>query len=217
VRTDPPHVAAESVEAQEAGHVALGLIVNELVAEASRYASRHPRLAVAVGGAALLAVLRVLWLGMWWLLFAPAALYPLAGRITCGGEPIQEGNIALEPVGASNVASRTAHVTSGSFSLGKANGVVRDVEYTVRVEGFRKTGKTYPGVKPGESSEEFEQFIVPAFNRDSQTRVTMTRAVLRYGMQLDVQGTPLPEPTTPPGRNAAGGRRPAPGPPATRP
>jgi hypothetical protein len=114
VRTDPPHGAAESAKAQEASHVALGLVVNELVAEASRYASRHPRLAVAVGGAALLAVLRVLWLGMWWLLFAPAALYPLAGRITCGGEPIQEGNIALEPVGSTGVASRAALTSRGN-------------------------------------------------------------------------------------------------------
>jgi hypothetical protein len=124
----------------------------------------------------------MLWLCLWWLLFAPTAFYPLEGRIMCGGEPIQEGNIAFEPVGS-----------------------------------IRKTGKSYPGVTPGEFSEEFEQFIVPAFNRDSQTRVTMTRAVFSDGMQLDVQGTPLPEPTTPPGRNAAGGGRPAPGPPATRP
>lgn len=197
--------------------MALGLLVNELVAEASRYATRHPRTAVAVGGAALVAVLRVLWLCIWWLLFAPAALHPFEGRITCGGQPIDEGNIAFEPVGATGVSSRTAHVTSGSFSLGKANGVVRDVEYTVRVEGFRKTGKTYPGVQPGEFSEEYEQFVLPAFNRESQTRVTMTRAVLRDGMQLDVQGTPRPDTSAPPGRNATGGRRPDRGQPATRP
>lgn len=173
--------------------MAVGFLVDELVAEASRYASRHPRTAVAIGGAALVVVLRVLWLCIWWLLFAPAALHPLEGRITCGGLPIEEGNIAFEPAEAAGVASRTAHITSGSFSLGKANGLVRDVEYTVRVEGFRKTGKTYPGVSPGEFSEEFEQYVVPAFNRESETRVKVTRAVLRDGMQLDVQGNPPPD------------------------
>lgn len=172
--------------------MALDLLVNELVAEASRYASRHPRTAVAIGGAASVAALRVLWLCIWWLLFAPAALYPVEGRITCSGLPIEEGNIAFEPVGVTRAASRTAHVTSGSFSLGKANGLARDVEYTVRVEGFRKTGKTYPGVKPGEFSEEYEQFVLPAFNRESQTRLTMTRDVLRDGLSINVDGRPMP-------------------------
>jgi len=173
--------------------VAVGLLVNELVAEGSRYASRHPRTAVAIGAAALVAVVRVLWLCIWWLLFAPAALHAVEGRITCGGIPIDEGNIAFEPIGAAGAASRTAHVTSGSFSLGRANGVVRDVEYTVRVEGFRKTGKTFPGVQPGEFSEEYEQFVLPAFNRDSQCRVTMTRDVLRDGLSIDVEGRPTPD------------------------
>lgn len=171
----------------------LDLLVNELVVEASRYASRHPRTAVAIGGATLVAVLRVLWLGIWWLLFASAALYPVEGQITCSGLPLEEGSIAFEPVGATGAASRTAHVTSGSFSLGKANGLTRDVDYTVRVEGFRKTGKTYPGVKPGEFSEEYEQFVLPTFNRDSQHRMTMTREILRGGLSITVVGKPMPD------------------------
>ncbi len=173
--------------------MAVVLLVNELVAEGSRYASRHPRTAMAIGAAAFVAFVRVLWLCTWWLLFAPAALHPVEGRISCGGLPIEEGNIAFEPVGAAGAASRTAHVTSGSFSLGRANGLVRDVEYTVRVEGFRKTGKTYPGVRPGEFSEEYEQFVLPAFNRDSQYRETMTREVLRDGLLINVDGRPMPD------------------------
>lgn len=167
----------------------LGFLLDELVATASRYGRRHPGRAIAAAAVALVVAARVAWLVLWWLFFAPAALHALEGHITCGGVPVDEGNVALEPVGAPGVASRTAHVRSGSFSIGRANGVVRDVEYVVRVEGFRKTGKTYPGVNPGEFSEEYEQFVLPAFNRESRTRVRMTRAVLRQGLTLDVRGT----------------------------
>lgn len=172
-------------------------LLDELVATASRYGRQYPARATATAAVILLVTARIVWLVFWWLFFAPSALHALEGSITCGGVPVEEGNVALEPVGAPGVASRTAHVTSGSFSIGKVNGVVRDVEYVVRVEGFRKTGKTYPGVKPGEFSEEYEQFVLPAFNRDSENRMKMTRAVLRTGLSLDVQGAPVVEVTRP--------------------
>lgn len=174
--------------------MALRYVIQEVAAEGWRYAARRPVVAIAAGGAGVVVVARVVVFCIWWLFFAPAALCELQGRITCGGVPVDEGNVSLEPIGASRIASRSAHVTSGSFALGKANGVVRDVEYVVRIEGFRRTGRTYPGVKPGEFSEEYEQFVLPEYNRDSTTRVRMTTDVLRKGLHVDVQGCPPPDP-----------------------
>lgn len=173
--------------------MALRYIIGEYANEARRYGARQPVVAIAAGVIGFLVVARLTLFCVWLLFFAPAALRELRGRITCGGEPIDEGNVALEPLAATRIASRTAHVTSGTFVLGKANGVVPDVEYLVRVEGFRKTGRTYPGVNPGEFSEEYEQLVLPEFNRDSRMRIRMTRDVLRNGLHIDVQGRPAPE------------------------
>lgn len=170
----------------------------ELVSTAALYSNRlnqkHPTL-FGVGGVVLgLAVLRSIWLIVWWLFFAPARLYPLTGTLSCDSVPIEEGNVSLEPVAAPGVASRTAHIVGGVFALDAKNGVRRDVEYLVRIEGFRKTGKTFPGVKPGEFSEEYEQFVLPQHNRASGLRVQITRACIREGLTINVHGSPPRKP-----------------------
>ena len=142
-------------------------VLSELVAEAVRYLRKHPRASITAGLVGGLIGLRVMWLLVWWFLLAPSPCYALNGHVTCDGVPLADGNIAFEPIGTSSVASRTAHVRDGTFLLDRANGVVRGVEYVVRVEGFRKTGVTYPGAEPGEFSEEMEQYVLPAFNRES--------------------------------------------------
>lgn len=165
-------------------------VLRELSDEAVRSFGKHPRTAIIAGIAVALVALRIVWLCSWWLLFAPAAYNALAGSVTCDGMPLEEGTVSLEPAGSRGVAARTARVTDGKFWLSRSSGVVRDVEYIVRVEGFRKTGVTHAGPKPGEQSEEFEQFVLPAFNRESESRVKITRVVLREGLRLHVKGRP---------------------------
>lgn len=148
----------------------------------------NPLLTQAGGAVGALVLLRLFVLLIWWLLFGPAPLYAISGTLSCDGVAIQEGNISLEPLNIRGVASRTAHIVEGKFSLNARNGVARGVEYVIRVEGFRKTGRVYPGVKPGEFSEEYEQFVLPEFNKASVLRSHITGECIREGVTIEVRG-----------------------------
>ncbi len=151
-----------------------------------QFSERRPTLAAAAGAIAALGVCRIVWVVVWWLLFAPPALLALSGEVTCDGVPVAEGTISLEPVGQRGISSRTSYVRDGRFSLAKAHGVRAGVEYLVRIEAFRKTGKTFPGPKPGEYSEEYEQFVASRFNRESDQRLRMSSEISRNGVRIDV-------------------------------
>jgi len=159
------------------------------------FAERHPVIATGILVVVGLGFFRGLWMLIWWVFFA-TVLSPLEGRVSCDGVPISEGNIVLEPVDARGVPSRSATLKDGSFKLTAKNGVATGTEYLIRVEAFRPTGRKHPGVKPGEFAEEFEQFVLPAFNQQSSTRITVTREHTKNGLQLHVQGLP-PQKTIP--------------------
>lgn len=152
------------------------------------FQQRQPGLFTVLAVIAALCTVRGGFLFLWWVLFAPAPLYALTGTATCDGVSISDGTIAFEPVAQPGVPSRTARITKGSFQLTKAHGVRKDVEYVVRVESFRKTGKKFPGPKPGEYSEEYVQFIPERFNRGSDYRVRMTAKVLHDELKIEVKG-----------------------------
>jgi len=164
---------------------------SEVLRRVLLYSEQHLGVSIFVGAVAAVGVLRGLWLLAWWLLFTPS-MHALGGVITCDGVNIEEGSIAFEPAEATRVPSRTAQIRNGVFQLRKESGVRRGVGYVLRVEGFRKTGVTHPGPDGSEGSEEYEQYVLPAFNRESSTEVLITRAVLREGVRLDVKGVPLP-------------------------
>lgn len=152
------------------------------------FKERQPGLFAALVGLMGVCAARVIFLIVWWIFFAPSPLYACAGFVTCDGVPISDGTVAFEPIAQLGVPSRTARITEGRFHLTKVHGVRKDAEYVVRVESFRKTGKRFPGPKPGEYSEEYVQFIPERFNRGSNDRVRMTAEVLRVDLKIEVQG-----------------------------
>jgi len=151
------------------------------------FQQRRPGLFTALAVVSGICVARGVLFLVWWIFFAPAPLYALAGTVTCDGIPIREGTVAFEPIAQPGVPSRTARITEGRFQLAKMHGVRKDVEYIVRVESFRKTGKKFPGPKPGEYSEEYVQFIPERFNRGSDHRVRLTAEVLCEDLKVEVQ------------------------------
>lgn len=158
---------------------------------ASRFESfqqRQPRLFMSLLALVGLCAARGIFSLFWWIFFAPAALYACAGFVTCDGVPISDGTVAFEPIAQPGVPSRTARITEGRFHLTKVHGVHKDAEYVVRVESFRKTGKKFPGPKPGEYSEEYIQFIPERFSRGSDYCVRMTAEVLHTDLKIEVQG-----------------------------
>lgn len=151
------------------------------------FQQRNPGLSAALVAVLGMCVARGIFLFVWWVFFAPAPLYACAGFVTCDGIPISDGTVAFEPIARTGVPSRTARITEGRFQLTKAHGISKDVEYVVRVESFRKTGKKFPGPKPGEYSEEYVQFVPERFNRGSNYRVRMTADVLHTDLKIEVQ------------------------------
>lgn len=157
-----------------------------------QFSERRPTLAAIGGAITALGACRLVWVAVWWLFFAPPALLALSGEVTCDGVPITEGTISFEPVGQHGISSRTSYVRDGRFALAKAHGVSAGVEYRVSIEAFRKTGKTFPGPKPGEYSEEYEQFVASRFNRESNQRLRMSIEVCHKGVRIDVASNKSP-------------------------
>jgi len=157
-----------------------------------QFSERRPRLAAAAGVITALGICRLVWVAVWWLFFAPPVLLALTGEVTCDGVAIAEGTISFEPVGQRGISSRTSYIRDGRFTLAKAHGVSEGVEYLVRVQAFRKTGKTYPGPKPGEYSEEYEQIVASRLTRDSDRRLQMSAEISQNGVRIDVASNLAP-------------------------
>lgn len=95
----------------------------------------------------------------------------LSGTVSFDGEPIEDGQIAFEPLGEGKM--EFGIITKGEYTIPKEFGLVPG-KYLVRITGNRPTGKKAepsPFLKEGDSLEIYEQYIPLEFNTGSKLKV----------------------------------------------
>jgi hypothetical protein len=69
--------------------------------------------------------------------------YPLSGKVTVDGEPVDEGNIAFtDPSGGTGLRESGGEIKDGRFSVSEEKGPTAG-KYRVRINWLKKTGKKY--------------------------------------------------------------------------
>lgn len=99
----------------------------------------------------------------------PADRFPVAGRVTLDGRPLESGAITFLPSGAGPAVG--APIAAGAYRLEAAEGPAPG-SYRVEIDSVRPTGRTVRDLdNPAISSEETQNIIPPAFNRQSRVVV----------------------------------------------
>ena len=99
------------------------------------------------------------------------------GAVSYDGEPVEDGQVAFEPLGAGEM--EFAPITAGKYSLPAEYGLVPG-EYIVRITGNRATGKsaqTDAFLQDADSLDIVVQFIPLKYNTSSQLKATIEPAV----------------------------------------
>lgn len=120
--------------------------------------------------------------------------YGVIGTASVGGELIKTGELVLDPTVGEDAKRRSVRIINGSFELAANQGIMKDRKYTVRVYGYRQTGRKYQNADPDQSAEEQEQFIAEDFNSASKTIFEATPTNLRKHLTLDLPASAILRP-----------------------
>ncbi len=97
----------------------------------------------------------------------------LSGIVSLDGEPVEDGQVAFEPLDGGKM--EFGIITHGEYSISEQFGLLPG-DYLVRITGNRATGKraeedSFLIESEGDSLEIFEQYIPPQYNTASNLKV----------------------------------------------
>ncbi len=95
----------------------------------------------------------------------------VSGKITVDGVPVEQGTIALVPLGSGTSAGGT--ISAGDYSIPAALGPLPG-KYRVEIKAVRKTGeKIVNAMRPAPDNlvDKIEQFLPPRYNSSSELNV----------------------------------------------
>jgi len=101
----------------------------------------------------------------------------VGGQVTFDGQPIEDGNIRLDPIEESLGASGAAKITGGKYSIPQDKGMLAG-KHQVRISATRSTGRMVPVAEvlegePQEMREEIIQYIPARYNQESELTVEL--------------------------------------------
>jgi len=109
--------------------------------------------------------------------------FPVNGKVTFHGTPLEAGVVTFHPLGAGNPSS--ASIDGGNFRLTGDAGLPPG-QYRVEIISNVKTGKKIPGIGPDGQADEIRQVIPDRYNRSSELSIEIP-ASDGHGFQFDLQ------------------------------
>jgi hypothetical protein len=120
----------------------------------------------------------------------------VTGSVTLNAEPIKTGTIVFEPMGHGG-ARGGAKITDGQYQIA-TDGEMWAGTFTVRIIGFRETGKTTAafesfGDEPVQDIAEVEEIVPRKYNSESTLQVTLNAGKNTQVFEMTGERTDLPE------------------------
>ena len=120
----------------------------------------------------------------------------VTGTVTLNAEPISTGTIVFEPMGHGG-ARGGAKITDGQYQIA-TDGEMWAGTFTVRIIGFRETGKTMArfetiGDESGQDVAEFEKIVPRKYNSESTLQVTLNAGANTQNFEMTGERTDPPE------------------------
>ena len=101
--------------------------------------------------------------------------FPVTGKVTINGEPLDDGSIQFIPEAGTDGPSSGAPITNGAYTIPAEKGPVAG-QYLVQIRGTKKTGKQIeagPPNPPGTMVDEVVQAVPAEYNSNSTLKATI--------------------------------------------
>jgi hypothetical protein len=115
-------------------------------------------------------------------------LVEIKGQVRFEGQPINDGSIDFIPIDGTAGASAGATIRDGAYEIPAKWGTRADGFYTVRIVGYRGTGKMEAAKREGGGAlyEMKENFIPPQYNTDSTLKIRISDVTDTRKMDFDL-------------------------------
>jgi hypothetical protein len=108
--------------------------------------------------------------------------FPLTGRVTYDGQPIDWGSISFLPLGENQRVSGGL-IENGTYTVPEAKGANAG-KYRVEISWLKLTGKKYRDPDSGEMLDARQEALPPRFHAQSELSVEVTAEQTRFDFDL---------------------------------
>jgi hypothetical protein len=118
--------------------------------------------------------------------YTGAKRFPLEGKVTYDGQPVDAGSISFLPQSAGEQRVSGGTIQDGAYSVPEAQGANAG-KHRIEIRWQKKTGKTVRDPQSGEMVDQRLEGLPPRFHKDSDLSVEVTPDKKTYDFHLKSQ------------------------------
>jgi hypothetical protein len=111
-----------------------------------------------------------------------AKRYPLSGKVTYDGQPVDWGSIAFLPTSGDQRVSGGV-IENGAYSVPEENGANAG-KHRIEIHWLKLTGKKYLDRDSGEMADERKEALPPRFHTESTLRAEVGKGQTNFDFDL---------------------------------
>jgi hypothetical protein len=118
--------------------------------------------------------------------YSGAKRYPLSGRVTYDGQPIDLGSISFLPMNDGEQRVSGGYIENGAYSVPEAQGANAG-KYRVEIRWQKSTGKQIKDPHGEELTEQRVEGLPPKYHKDSELTAEVSGGRTRFDFDLKSQ------------------------------
>ena len=115
--------------------------------------------------------------------YAGAKRYPLSGRVTYDGQPIDLGSISFLPLNDGEQRVSGGYIENGAYSVPEAQGANAG-KYRIEIHWQKPTGKTVKDKHSEQMTEQRVEGLPAKYHKDSELTVEVSAKQTRFDFDL---------------------------------
>lgn len=109
--------------------------------------------------------------------------FPLTGKVTCDGEPIDFGSISFLPQGGDKQRVSGGVIENGTYTVPESRGANAG-QYRVEIHWLKLTGKQYQDIASLEMVDERKEALPPRYHEQSELTVEVSDKQTTFDFNL---------------------------------
>ncbi len=109
--------------------------------------------------------------------------FPLTGKVTCDGEPIDFGSISFLPQGGDKQRVSGGVIENGTYTVPESRGANAG-QYRVEIHWLKLTGKQYRDIASLEMVDERKEALPPRYHEQSELTVEVSDKQTTFDFNL---------------------------------